>query len=93
MAPQPELVQHRDGQLADRRSAQRSRRDANGYRNYDERLVDRVMQIRGLLEAGLPTRIIKKILPCLDTPGVLICVEEAVGLEAGIVGLEVERLA
>ncbi len=33
------------------------------YRNYDERLVDRVMQIRGLLEAGLPTRIIKKILP------------------------------
>jgi DNA-binding transcriptional MerR regulator len=30
-------------------------RDANGYRNYDERLVDRVLQIRGLLDAGLPT--------------------------------------
>jgi DNA-binding transcriptional MerR regulator len=52
-------------------------RDTNGYRNYDERLVDRVMQIRGLLEAGLPTRIIKNILPCLDTPGVLVCAEEA----------------
>jgi DNA-binding transcriptional MerR regulator len=40
----------------------------NGYRDYDERLVDRVMQIRGLLDAGLPTRIIKQILPCLDRP-------------------------
>ena len=26
------------------------------------------MQIRGLLDAGLPTRIIKQILPCLDKP-------------------------
>ncbi|MFE4975624.1 MerR family transcriptional regulator [Kitasatospora sp. NPDC056651] len=43
-------------------------REANGYRTYDDRLVDRVLQIRGLLEAGLPTRIIKQILPCLDAP-------------------------
>ncbi|ARQ72454.1 MerR family transcriptional regulator [Streptomyces marincola] len=43
-------------------------RTANGYREYDERLVDRVLQIRGLLDAGLPTRIIRQILPCLDTP-------------------------
>ena len=43
-------------------------RSANGYRDYDERLVDRVGQIRGLLDAGLPTRIIKQILPCLDKP-------------------------
>ncbi|MFF3975876.1 MerR family transcriptional regulator [Streptomyces sp. NPDC001828] len=40
----------------------------NGYRNYDENLVDRVLQIRGLLDAGLPTRIIKQILPCLNKP-------------------------
>ncbi|WP_116244566.1 MerR family transcriptional regulator [Nocardiopsis sp. FIRDI 009] len=40
----------------------------NGYREYDERFVDRVTQIRGLLDAGLPTRIIKQILPCLDKP-------------------------
>ncbi|KPC86467.1 MerR family transcriptional regulator, partial [Streptomyces sp. NRRL WC-3753] len=26
----------------------------NGYREYDERFVDRVLQIRGLLDAGLP---------------------------------------
>ncbi|MET8546516.1 MerR family transcriptional regulator [Kitasatospora sp. NPDC004799] len=44
------------------------RREANGYRAYDEYLVDRVLQIRGLLDAGLPTRIIKQILPCLDAP-------------------------
>jgi DNA-binding transcriptional MerR regulator len=46
----------------------RVRRCANGYRDYDERLVDQILHIRGLLEAGLPTRIIKQILPCLDDP-------------------------
>jgi DNA-binding transcriptional MerR regulator len=40
---------------------------ANGYREYDEACVDRVLQIRGLLDAGLPTRVIKQILPCLTT--------------------------
>ncbi|RKE22559.1 MerR family transcriptional regulator [Streptomyces sp. TLI_171] len=45
-----------------------STRAANGYREYDDRLADRVLQIRGLLDAGLPTRIIKQILPCLDKP-------------------------
>lgn len=44
------------------------RRLSNGYREYDDYLVDRVIQIRGLLDAGLPTRIIKQILPCLDKP-------------------------
>ena len=43
-------------------------RSPNGYREYDEPTVDRVLQIRGLLDAGLPTRIIKQILPCLDKP-------------------------
>jgi DNA-binding transcriptional MerR regulator len=43
-------------------------RAANGYRDYGEPLADRVAQIRGLLDAGLPTRIIKQILPCLDGP-------------------------
>jgi DNA-binding transcriptional MerR regulator len=40
----------------------------NGYREYDERCVDRVIQIRELLDAGLPTRIIREILPCLQEP-------------------------
>ncbi|MEU3558419.1 MerR family transcriptional regulator [Streptomyces fragilis] len=45
-----------------------SRRSANGYRDYAESCVDRVLQVRGLLDAGLPTRIIKQVLPCMDTP-------------------------
>ncbi|MFP8943016.1 MerR family transcriptional regulator [Streptomyces fenghuangensis] len=45
-----------------------SSRCANGYRSYDEATVDRVAQVRGLLDAGLPTRIIRQILPCLDKP-------------------------
>lgn len=43
-------------------------RTANGYRDYAEHLVERVQQIRGLLDAGLPTRIIKQIIPCLNEP-------------------------
>jgi DNA-binding transcriptional MerR regulator len=41
---------------------------ANGYRDYPEALADRVVQIRGLLDAGLPTRIIQQVLPCPDDP-------------------------
>ncbi|MQY30895.1 MerR family transcriptional regulator [Nocardia aurantia] len=43
-------------------------RSPNGYRDYDERLVDQVIHIRGLLDAGLPTRLIRQILPCLEDP-------------------------
>ncbi len=52
-------------------------RAANGYRDYDERTIDRVDQIRGLLDAGMPTRVIKQILPCLGTPRVLVCPDDA----------------
>ena len=43
-------------------------RAGNGYRDYAETQVDRVMQIRGLLDAGLPTKIIRQIIPCLENP-------------------------
>ncbi|MGW9434899.1 MerR family transcriptional regulator [Streptomyces sp. NPDC055607] len=46
----------------------RSSRRPNGYREYDEGSVDRVLQVRGLLDAGLPTRVIKQVLPCMDSP-------------------------
>ncbi|GGZ63216.1 MerR family transcriptional regulator [Streptomyces subrutilus] len=46
-----------------------SQRCANGYRDYGEPCVDRVQQVRGLLDAGLPTQTIRKILPCLGPPG------------------------
>lgn len=42
-------------------------RGYNGYRDYPESAVDRVEQIRGLIEAGIPTRIIRQLLPCLST--------------------------
>ncbi|GAB2563118.1 MerR family transcriptional regulator [Kribbella endophytica] len=43
-------------------------RALNGYREYGEPHVDVVLQIAGLLDAGLPTRIIQQLLPCLDKP-------------------------
>jgi len=42
-------------------------RSANGYRDYDEALVERVRQIRSLLDSGLSTRTIREVLPCLTT--------------------------
>lgn len=43
----------------------------NGYRDYDESAVARVTQIRGLLDSGLTTEIIRRIVPFLDRPGQL----------------------
>ena len=48
------------------------RRLDNGYRSYDEHIVDRVGNIRGLIDAGIPTRIIGDILPCLDRPQTIV---------------------
>jgi DNA-binding transcriptional MerR regulator len=43
-------------------------RTPNGYRDYAEPVVGRVRQIRDLLEAGLPIRVVKQLLPCLESP-------------------------
>jgi len=43
-------------------------RSPNGYRDFGEHNVARVGQIRGLLDAGIPVKIIKQILPCLGGP-------------------------
>ncbi|MGO4105545.1 MerR family transcriptional regulator [Leifsonia sp. YAF41] len=40
-------------------------RESNGYRDYPEAAVDRVAQIRGLIDAGIPTALIKDMIPCL----------------------------
>ena len=42
------------------------RRLENGYRDYEPHLIDRAIQIRGLIDSGVPSRIIALILPCLD---------------------------
>lgn len=41
-------------------------RDSSGYRCYSAADVHRVRQIRGLLDSGLTTEIIRRILPFLD---------------------------
>ncbi|WP_329081581.1 MerR family transcriptional regulator [Streptosporangium sp. NBC_01469] len=43
-------------------------RTGNGYRSYDVSALQRVQQIRGLLDSGLTTEIIRRILPFLNTP-------------------------
>lgn len=43
-------------------------RAANGYRAYDEAALYRAQQIRGLLDSGLTTEIIRTILPFLTRP-------------------------
>ncbi|MFI8002855.1 MerR family transcriptional regulator [Streptomyces sp. NPDC086010] len=41
-------------------------RSSNGYRTYGEPAVDRVLQIRELLQAGLTAEMIREVLLCLD---------------------------
>ncbi|MET8624165.1 MerR family transcriptional regulator [Kitasatospora sp. NPDC004669] len=43
-------------------------RTAAGYREYGEEDTVRVWQIRSLLAAGLPTRVIAELLPCATGP-------------------------
>lgn len=43
-------------------------RDGNGYRHFCDAAVDMVRQIRGLIESGLPIRLIRELLPYLDGP-------------------------
>ncbi|MFB7666666.1 MerR family transcriptional regulator [Kitasatospora sp. NPDC056138] len=46
----------------------RSERTSGGYREYGADAQVRVRQIRGLLAAGLSTRVIAEILPCATGP-------------------------
>lgn len=45
-----------------------SDREANGYRDYDDIALGRVLQIRELLGAGLSVQMIRCLLPCLESP-------------------------
>ena len=46
----------------------RAERGENGYREFGDDDADLVRQIRALLGNGLPTRLIREILPYLDGP-------------------------
>lgn len=41
-------------------------RQANGYRSYDDTHVERVRRIAGLVQSGLPTRLVKELLDLED---------------------------
>jgi DNA-binding transcriptional MerR regulator len=69
-----------------------SARRPNGYREYDDACVDRVLQVRGLLDAGLPTRVIKQILPCLSRPG-LIHISDATPETIATLERELDRMS
>ncbi|MBT1683810.1 MerR family transcriptional regulator [Curtobacterium flaccumfaciens] len=56
------------------------RRLDNGYREYDEYLIDRVGKIKGLVDAGIPTRIVTNILPCLGQPQTIVVENAEPGL-------------
>ncbi|WP_426733908.1 MerR family transcriptional regulator [Glutamicibacter sp. 2E12] len=57
----------------------------NGYRDYDEYLVERVLKIRRLLDSGVPTRIIRDMLPCLNDIGSTIVADPDPELRAMLV--------
>ncbi|UNO43595.1 MerR family transcriptional regulator [Streptomyces sp. MST-110588] len=67
----------------EQRGLLRPRRQHNGYREYDESAVTRVLNIRTLLAAGLNAESIKKMNACLDgdTDHAHICSEAIVVYE------------
>ncbi|WP_410643573.1 MerR family transcriptional regulator [Amycolatopsis sp. lyj-346] len=54
-----------------------STRSGAGQRHYSDAEVQRVALIRQLFEAGLSSRVIAMVLPCVETPGDLGVVEFA----------------
>lgn len=58
-----------------------SRRQANGYREFDEGAVNRVRKIRALIKNGFNVEDIRPMVPCLDSPsGVENICHEAIAL-------------
>ncbi|MFJ9782883.1 MerR family transcriptional regulator [Amycolatopsis sp. NPDC101161] len=54
-----------------------SSRSGAGQRHYSEAEVERVSLIRQLFDAGMSSRVIAAVLPCVETPGDPGIVEEA----------------
>jgi DNA-binding transcriptional MerR regulator len=66
-------------------------RDASGYRSYGEADAYRVEQIRGLLDAGLTTEIIRQLLPFLGC-GIHLPAQCLTAATAELLEREAERL-
>jgi DNA-binding transcriptional MerR regulator len=59
-------------------------RTAGGHRLYEPSAVEAVRRIRVLLDAGLPTRVIRQVVPCFDDAGTRIdaCVADVLRAHA-----------
>lgn len=67
-----------------------AQRSGNGYREYGPDAPATVAQIRGLLAAGIPTHVIRDILPCArgTGPTLILCPDLRAILRAELAGLE-----
>ncbi|WP_328744554.1 MerR family transcriptional regulator [Streptomyces sp. NBC_00285] len=68
-------------------------RNHNGYRDYGEAAVRDVQQIRGLLDSGLTTEMIRAILPYLSGPEeILLSPEHLTPSTAALLEAHVDRI-
>ncbi|MFJ4522126.1 MerR family transcriptional regulator [Streptomyces sp. NPDC088810] len=68
-------------------------RTGNGYRSYPDSAVAQVRQLRGLLDSGLTTEMIRAILPYLCGPGHLLPSAESVPPEtAALLEEHIDRI-
>lgn len=70
----------------------RPAREANGYRCYAPGTVEQVNQIRGLLDAGLTTDIVRRILPFLTHPGQIAVHPDCLPETAALLHQEADRI-
>ena len=72
-----------------------SSRSGTGQRHYSDAEVESVSRIRQLFGAGLSSRVIAAVLPCVETPGDPAVVDEAVATmtrERDRIDAEIARL-
>jgi DNA-binding transcriptional MerR regulator len=67
-------------------------REGNGYRCYGPGAVELVQQIRGLLDAGLTTGTVRRILPFLEHPGEIAVHPDCLPETAALLRQEAERI-
>jgi DNA-binding transcriptional MerR regulator len=67
-------------------------REENGYRCYGPGTVELVQQIRGLLDAGLTTDIVRRILPFLEHPGQIAVHPDCLPQTAALLQQEADRI-
>jgi DNA-binding transcriptional MerR regulator len=67
-------------------------REENGYRCYGSGTAELVQQIRDLLDAGLTTDIVRRILPFLEHPGQIAVHPDCLPETAALLQQEVARI-